>query len=117
MPELDGYETTTQVRKRGGRQPYIMAMTASAMQGDRELCLATGMDGYICKPMRLADLNAALNGAAGDAARPNRDGQAQHTPLLWARDSTGVVGLLDSKQSESEFHQPRPFVGQNESGL
>jgi PAS domain S-box-containing protein len=117
MPELDGYETTRQVRKRSGPQPYVIAMTASAMQGDRELCLATGMDAYICKPMRITDLNAALNEAAGDAARPNRDGQAQHTPLAWARDSTGVVDLLDSKQSESVFHQPRPFVGQNESGL
>jgi signal transduction histidine kinase/DNA-binding NarL/FixJ family response regulator len=111
MPELDGYETTRQVRKRNGPQPYIIAMTASAMQGDRELCLATGMDGYICKPMRIADLSAALNEAAGDAAKPNRDGQAQHTPPARARDSTGIVGLLGPKQTESEFHQVRPFVG------
>lgn len=39
------------------------------------------------------------------------------TTLKNLRDSAGVVGLLDSKQSESEFHRPRPFVGQNESGL
>ena len=117
VPELDGYETTRLVRNRIGPQPYIIAMTANAMQGDRELCLATGMDGYIGKPMRIADLKATLDEAAGDGARPNRDGQAKHTPLALARDSTGGVGLLDSKQSESEFHQPLPFVGQNESGL
>jgi len=118
MPELDGYETTRQVRSRKGHhQPLIIAMTANAMQGDRELCLAAGMDSYLSKPMRVADLNAALNEAAGAAAKPNRDGQTQHTPLAWARDSTGVSGLLDSKQSESEFHRPRPLVGQHESGL
>lgn len=116
MPELDGYETTRQVRKRSGPQPYIIAMTASAMRGDRELCLATGMDGYICKPLRIADLKAALNEEAGDAAGPDRNDQAQPRPLAWAPHSTGVAGLSASKQSESEFHQPRSFAAQNDSG-
>jgi CheY-like chemotaxis protein len=65
MPDLDGYETTRQVRKRSGHQPYVIAMTANAMQGDRELCLATGMDGYISKPMRIADLRSLLDEAVG----------------------------------------------------
>ena len=60
MPELDGYETTKRIRNVAGHQPYIIAMTANAMEGDRELCLAAGMDGYIAKPMRTADLRAAL---------------------------------------------------------
>ena len=82
MPELDGYETTRQVRLRGGHQPYIIAMTASAMQGDRELCLAAGMDDYIAKPVRTAALKAVLeqhseieeNGVAGSSAKPEPAG-------------------------------------------
>ena len=68
MPELDGYETTRQMRKMVGHQPYIIAMTASAMQGDRELCLAAGMDDYITKPVRTAVLKAVLERCCASAA-------------------------------------------------
>jgi CheY-like chemotaxis protein len=67
MPELDGYETTREVRGRNGHQPYIIAMTANAMQGDRELCLAAGMDSYISKPLRIADLGSVLDESIGPA--------------------------------------------------
>jgi CheY-like chemotaxis protein len=61
MPELDGYETTKRIRaKQGGHQPYIIAITANAMQGDTDFCLAAGMNGYVSKPVRSADLQAAL---------------------------------------------------------
>jgi signal transduction histidine kinase/DNA-binding response OmpR family regulator/HAMP domain-containing protein len=72
MPELDGLETTRRIcreRPRGVR-PWIIAMTANAMQGDREMCLAAGMDDYVSKPMRADDLIAAIERAAASSAAP-----------------------------------------------
>ncbi len=62
MPELDGLEATRQICARWPREqrPYIIAMTANAMQGDREMCLAAGMDDYISKPIHVEDLVQAL---------------------------------------------------------
>lgn len=62
MPEMDGLEATKEIRRRwpsGG--PRILALTAHAIAGDREKCLEAGMDGYLCKPINLEDLKAALN--------------------------------------------------------
>jgi signal transduction histidine kinase/CheY-like chemotaxis protein len=63
MPELDGLEATRRICARWPRsdRPRIVAMTANALQGDRELCLAAGMDDYISKPIRLEELVAALD--------------------------------------------------------
>ena len=61
MPEMDGLEATRQIRSdRTLAQPRIVAMTANAMRGDREDCLRAGMDDYIAKPVRLAELARAL---------------------------------------------------------
>jgi CheY-like chemotaxis protein len=60
MPEMDGIETAKEIRKKWPDGPKIVAITAYALQGDREKCLAAGMDDYISKPVKLEELRAAL---------------------------------------------------------
>jgi PAS domain S-box-containing protein len=92
MSGMNGIETTRALRDRGGNgdvsiYPWIIAMTAHVLEGDREQCLAAGMNDYIAKPVRLEELIAALKRAAqqvgpgpsheavGGGRRPNGEGQ------------------------------------------
>jgi CheY-like chemotaxis protein len=60
MPEMDGLEATRMIRKGAEPQPVIIAMTANAMQGDQEECLAQGMNDYLPKPVKLDELVSML---------------------------------------------------------
>jgi signal transduction histidine kinase/CheY-like chemotaxis protein len=71
MPEVDGYEATRIIRQResecnkGKRRTYIVALTANSMDGDRELCLGTGMDDYISKPFKPHQIQTLLERCCG----------------------------------------------------
>jgi PAS domain S-box-containing protein len=76
MPELDGFETTRRLRRMegkgafGDRPPhYVVALTANAMTGDREKCLAAGMDDFLTKPLEFEQLEAVLNTVAAKEGR------------------------------------------------
>jgi PAS domain S-box-containing protein len=72
MPEMDGLEATRKICARWprGYRPRIVAMTANAMQGDREMCLEAGMDDYLSKPIRVDELVRAIKRAASLAQPP-----------------------------------------------
>jgi two-component system sensor histidine kinase/response regulator len=64
MPEIDGFEATREIRRieeRDGRHTPIVAMTANTLEGDRDACLAAGMDGYLPKPVQLSALRAVID--------------------------------------------------------
>ena len=94
MPEMDGFEAVRAIRAREagtGRHMPVLALTAHAMQGDRERCLDAGFDGYLAKPIRQADLEEALE-ALGPATEPTaRDGPSgpdasrPTPPACWPR--------------------------------
>ena len=72
MPEMDGLEATRILRQReaaGFRSVPIIAMTAHAMKGDRDKCLAAGMRGYISKPIQPEEFFELIEGVVGHAAQ------------------------------------------------
>jgi two-component system sensor histidine kinase/response regulator len=93
MPEMDGYAATRAIRKSETCQTRIIALTANALAGDSDQCLAAGMDDYISKPFTLQTLRASLErwlpaGVEGAA-------------LPAAEEGTGAVGPVDAKALEN----------------
>ena len=72
MPEMDGYQAAAAIRaaESGGQHTPIVALTAGAMQEDRERVLAAGMDDYLAKPVRIADILAVAARWVGRPAGP-----------------------------------------------
>jgi CheY-like chemotaxis protein/HPt (histidine-containing phosphotransfer) domain-containing protein len=106
MPELDGLETTRRIRKRQNpsepnpnfhRNITIIAMTANAMQGDRDKCVAAGMDDYIPKPVRPEALQAALQKVAAHmpASEPDTPTVAVLTQPVPAPAPTAISGVVE----------------------
>jgi CheY-like chemotaxis protein len=94
MPEMDGFETTQIIRQRErghGSHVPIIAMTAYALQGDRERCLAAGMDGYLSKPIRSKQLYETIESIRTD-----------HPPVATTsadEDPTSAVNLTEALSS------------------
>ncbi len=95
MPELDGLETTKKIvaETSPADRPRIIAVTAGAMRGDRERCLAAGMDDYVSKPVQASELQAALMRTGGLSA-PSREG-LRSEPEMTTEDDNGInLGVL-----------------------
>jgi PAS domain S-box-containing protein len=100
MPEMDGLEAARRIHRewRAHERPRIVAMTANAMQEDREICLAAGMDDYMSKPIRLDELAAALRRCVPHSAADEGVLDQQALEQLRARtgDDAFVVELVDT---------------------
>lgn len=80
MPEMDGFEAARRIRELGlPHRPSILALTANAMQGDKEYCLRAGMDDYLMKPIEMKFLAEALSRWSGEPVQAGQDLQTGGT--------------------------------------
>ncbi len=97
MPELDGFEATAEIRRLpGAHDLHVIALTANAMTGERERCIAAGMDDYVAKPFKAAELLAAVERRERRSAAPDAETHGPAVDLVGFRESleSGGVGAL-----------------------
>ncbi len=106
MPEMDGLTASGLIRANlsAVAQPWIVAMTANAMQGDREKCLASGMDDYVSKPVQIRELARAL-----EKGYLRRQGISQHTELVSIPFETAPEVVID----RAVLQELRKIAGDN----
>jgi len=106
MPEMDGLEATRRLRERSPIGPHVVAVTANALQGERERCLAAGMNDYMTKPLRLEDLAAALSRSprvddGGAASTVDVEVLRRLAASLGEGGGDAVRGLIDTFRSHA----------------
>ncbi|HOT75433.1 MAG TPA: ATP-binding protein, partial [Candidatus Wallbacteria bacterium] len=119
MPVMDGFEATRAIRSRGDEIP-IIAMTASAMKGDHEACMAVGMDGYIPKPINITEINAtietvlaraslkagakkSLPSACPAAPKDEKPRDVSHNDAALERAAAKIPGLVSQPADEQDL--------------
>ena len=116
MPEMDGFEATVEIRTRenGKRRTPICALTANAMVGDRERCIAAGMDDYVSKPVALHDLRGALHRLIGyqpppELVKPAIPAPLSETPAPEAAERVAV----SPERSAEQPAEPAELIGKS----
>lgn len=108
MPEMNGFEATAEIRKKEsitGTHIPIIAMTARAMKGDREICLEAGMDDYISKPFRTEELFEVIYRLMSGTERIEGESSGEEAVELWRGSIIYWAGLLENCRGDAEMAQ------------